>query len=158
MSNPVPPPADAQPGYAEPAGPPRFPRADDARPGPFAEPGKKGGGAGKLITGIVVAVVLVVAAFALRAVFSGDDNAQDAKAGDCIASDKDVKNEGTTETGANVVDCGSAEAKFTVVARVDGESSPQSKACDKFFTAEEVFYVFASGAGDGYVLCLRPKA
>ncbi|WP_250028447.1 LppU/SCO3897 family protein [Paractinoplanes maris] len=150
MSNPVPPPAEA------PAGHPGFPLVGDAQPGRPGEPRKRN--VGKLVVGILVAVIVGLGTYALLSLLNGGDDAQDAKAGDCIASDQDVKNEGTTETGANVVDCASADAKFSVVARVDGETSPQSKACDKFFKAEEVFYVFANSAGDGYVLCLRPQA
>jgi hypothetical protein len=133
---------------------PGFPLATDVRP----EAPPKKGGAGRVIVAVVVAIIVALGVYWLSSLLLGGDDASDAKAGDCIASDQDVKDQGTTETGAEVVDCASPDAKFTVVARVDGEGSTQSKACDKFFKAEEVFYVFANSAGDGYVLCLRPRA
>ncbi|MGK5680932.1 LppU/SCO3897 family protein [Actinoplanes sp. URMC 104] len=113
-------------------------------------------GRSRLVLPIVVAVVVALAVWAVTALVLGGDAARDAKAGDCIASDEQVADEGTTETGANVVDCSSDDARFSVVARVDGESSTQSKACDKFFQQNEEFYVFANSAGKGYVLCLKP--
>jgi len=133
---------------------PSFPLASDVRPD---VPPKKGG-ARRGIVAVALAIGVALGVYSLSSLLFGGDDASDAKAGDCIASDQDVKDQGTTETGAEVVDCASADAKFTVVARVDGEGSTQSKACDKFFKAEEVFYVFANSAGDGYVLCLRPQA
>jgi hypothetical protein len=141
---------------SNPADRPGFPLATDVRPPELPQPKKSG--AGRLIVGIAVALIVALGVYSLASLLLGGDDAKDAQAGDCIASDQEVKTEGTTETGADVVDCSSAEAKFTVVARVDGEGSTQSKACDKFFKAEEVFYVFANSAGDGYVLCLRPKS
>lgn len=137
-----------------PADRPGFPLATDVRPD---LPPKKNN-ALKVVGAVVVAIIVALGVYSLSSLLLGGDGASDAKAGDCIASDQEVKNEGTTETGAEVVDCASADAKFAVVARVDGEGSTQSKACDKFFQGEEVFYVFANSADDGYVLCLRPKA
>ncbi|MDY7087239.1 MAG: hypothetical protein SYR96_19245 [Actinomycetota bacterium] len=64
---------------------------------------------------------------------------------------------GTTETSAEVAECSSARAEYTVVARIEGESSPDSTACDRFFPADEPFSVYGSTAGDGYVLCLPPN-
>ncbi|MCY1142985.1 hypothetical protein OWR29_33750 [Actinoplanes sp. Pm04-4] len=133
---------------------PGFPLATDVRP----DIAPRKSSVGKIVLGIVVALVVAVGVYALSSMLFGGNDASDAKAGDCISSDEAVKDQGTTETGADVVDCGSSDAKFTVVARVDGEGSTESKACDKFFQPEEVFYVFANSAGDGYVLCLRPKA
>jgi hypothetical protein len=144
-----------QPGFPPPGGeaPPAF--------GGFPEEKKKGG-AGKVVlrigAAIVVALVIAGLKFGIASAIFGGDDAKDAKAGDCIASGKQVKDEGTTKTDADVVDCTSSDAKFTVVARVDGESSPDSKSCDKFFKEGEEFYVFGSTSGDGYLLCLRPKA
>ena len=104
--------------------------------------------------GLVVAIVI----FGLKSAFLGGNDAEEAKAGDCIASDKEVSEEETTRTGARVVDCASDEAKFTVVARVDGESNVESKSCDKFFKDNEEFFVYGSQNSGGYLLCLRPKA
>ncbi|MEV4404962.1 hypothetical protein AB0J66_22500, partial [Actinoplanes sp. NPDC049598] len=162
-----PPAGQGQPGYP-PAGPgqPGYPAVGD-QPGAYPPPPggeappKKKGGAGKVVLRIVGAVVVGLIIIGLKvgigsALFG--DKAKDAKAGDCIAAGKEVKDEGTTETDADVVDCGSSEAKFTVVSRIDGESSPDSKSCDKFFKEGEEFYVFGSSSGKGYLLCLRPKA
>jgi hypothetical protein len=96
--------------------------------------------------------------FGLKSAFLGSNDAQEAKAGDCIKSDKDVSQKETTRTGAEVVECSSADAAFTVVARVDGESSVESKSCDKYFKENEEFYVYGSASSGGYLLCLRPKA
>ncbi len=137
MSHPVPPAGDT--AYAPAARPPAANKKQ------------------KILVRILIAVVVAIAVFALKGVFFGGDSTGDAKAGDCISSDKAVSDEGTTETGADVVECSSGDAAFTVVARVDGESSPQSKSCDKFFQPSEEFFVFASNSGDGYVLCLRPR-
>jgi hypothetical protein len=41
---------------------------------------------------------------------------------------------------------------------VDGEKDVKSKSCDKFFKENEQFFVYASDAKGGYLLCLRPKA
>lgn len=157
MSNPVPPtPAGAEaappeaPGFPPPPGDPAgFP--------PASEQPKKKGGALRLVGRILLGIVVVIGAIALKSVVFGD-GAKDAQAGDCISAKKDVKEEGTTETGATVVKCDSSDAEFTVVARVDGETSLDSPACEKFFQPEEKFFVMASTGGKGYLLCLRPKA
>ncbi|MBU2668811.1 hypothetical protein KOI35_35400 [Actinoplanes bogorensis] len=111
-----------------------------------------------LVAAVVIAVVVAAAVYAVSALFLGGDAAGDAKAGDCIASDKSVSDEGTTETGANIVDCTAPDARFSVVARVDGKSSTHSDSCNKYFQPKEEFYVYASGSDNGYLLCLKPKA
>ncbi|WP_203762165.1 LppU/SCO3897 family protein, partial [Paractinoplanes deccanensis] len=157
------PPAGAQPGFPPPnAGGFPPPGGGEAPQGFGTFPQeKKKGGAGKLVLriggAILVALVIAGLKFGIGSALFGD-KAKDAKAGDCISSGKEVKAEGTTETDADVVDCTSADAKFTVVARVDGESNPDSKSCDKYFKEGEEFYVFGSTSGSGYLLCLRPKA
>ena len=150
MSNPVPapggtcrPPGQEQPGF----------------PAAAVLPAEKKRGISRLLLGIAAVVLVAIVVIVLRStLFGASDEAADAKAGDCIVSDEQVENEGTTQTGADFVDCGSSEAKFTVVARVDGESSPQSKSCNKFFKEKEVFFIYGSATDDGYLLCLRPKA
>ncbi|GAB2599013.1 hypothetical protein Aab01nite_75210 [Paractinoplanes abujensis] len=111
-----------------------------------------------VVVAIVAGLVVAAAVYAISGLVLGGDGARDAKAGDCIASDKDVDDEGTTKTGASLIECSAAEARFTVVARVDGESSTQSDSCNKFFQEKEEFYVYANGDDRGYLLCLRPKA
>ncbi|GID26584.1 LppU/SCO3897 family protein [Paractinoplanes brasiliensis] len=120
-----------------------------------ASPSRRGG---MVVAAVVAGLVVAAAVYALSGLFLGGDGARDAKAGDCIASDKKVEDEGTTETGADLVDCSSAEARFSVVARVDGENSTQSDSCNKFFQEKEEFYVYASRDDEGYLLCLKPRA
>jgi hypothetical protein len=156
-------PGYGQPGYGQqPAGqyPPAPGQEQPQQFGAFPgeEPKKKGGGAKKIILRIVLAIVVVIIGTVLKSTVFGGNDAKEAKAGDCIASDKDVSQDETTRTGAKVVDCAKSEAKFTVVARVNGESSVQSKSCDKYFKEGEEFYVYGSTASGGYLLCLRPKA
>jgi hypothetical protein len=118
---------------------------------------KKKGGARNLIIRIGIGLLAVIVAFVLKTTVYGD-KARDAKAGDCIAAAKDVSKQETTKTSAKVVDCGSSDAKFSVVARVDGESNENSPACQQYFKEGEEYYVYASTDGKGYLLCLRPKA
>jgi hypothetical protein len=153
-----------QPGQGQPyPGQPGYPPPADGQQPPPAwgevpTEKKKKGGFGKIALRIVAALVVVVIIFIVKATVFGD-KAKDAKAGDCIASDKAVKANDTTKTGAKVVDCSSSDAKFTVVARVDGETDVNSKSCDKYFKENEEFYVFSSSDGStGYLLCLKPKA
>ena len=160
-----------QPGQPGPDGQPAFPTypGQPGQPGFPTYPGqeapqfsafpteKKKSGFGKVALRIGGSlVVLLIVFFAKSAIFG--DKAKDAKAGDCIAADKDVSKDGTTETGAKVLDCTDANAKFSVVARIDGETDVKSKSCDKFFKQNDEFYVYSSTAGKGYLLCLKPKA
>ncbi|WP_127499648.1 LppU/SCO3897 family protein [Actinoplanes solisilvae] len=155
MSDAVPTPPAGDPTPGPDGTQPLVTAAPDSAPPAPEQPRKRG--AGKMIGGVLLVIVMAVAGVALsRVIFN--DNAGDAKAGDCISAKSKVKDEGTTKTGARVVDCGSGDAQFTVVARVDGETSLQSPACEKFFQPEEKFYVMASQDGQGYLLCMRPKA
>jgi hypothetical protein len=159
--------AQGQPPYLPPEqGQAPHPHPGEGQPGfagamPPAPPGegKKKGGARRVIVRVALVVLaLAVVGGARFALMGGGDHAQDAKTGDCIASDEEVSPGGNTKTGAKIVDCGSSEAKFTVVARVNGESDVESKACDKLFKPNEHFYRYATDSGAGYLLCLRPKA
>jgi hypothetical protein len=133
----------AQQGFGSPAG---FP----------AEPKKKSA-VGRVILRIVGAIVVFVIVLVVKDAIFGD-KAKDAAVGDCVASSEDVKVDEETEANAKVVDCGSADAAFTVVGRVEGETNTKSKSCEKFFNENEEYYVYGSTAGGGYLLCLRPKA
>jgi hypothetical protein len=121
-----------------------------------AEPEKKNA-VGRVVLRIVGAIVVFVIVVVVKDAFFGD-KAKDAAVGDCVASSADVKVDEETEANAKVVDCSSADAAFTVVGRVEGESNTQSKSCEKFFKDNEKYYVYGSTAGKGYLLCLRPKA
>jgi hypothetical protein len=151
-----------QPYQQGPDGQPAFP-AYPGQPGQEAPQfsafptEKKKGTFGKTALRIGGAILVLIIVFVAKNAIFGD-KAKEAKAGDCIASDKDVSKDGTTKTGAKVVDCTSSDAKFSVVARVDGETDVQSKSCDKFFKETDEYYVYSSDAGKGYLLCLKPKA
>jgi hypothetical protein len=150
------PPAD---GQGQPV--PGQPYGDQAQQGfgaPAAFPAepKKKSAVGRVILRIVGAIVVFVIVFVAKEAFFGD-KAKNAAVGDCIASTKDVKVNEETEAQAKVVDCGSADAAFTVVGRVEGESDIKSKSCQKFFKENEEYFVYANEAGKGYLLCLRPK-
>jgi hypothetical protein len=154
------PPAGGQPGPGQPV--PGQPYGDPAQQGfggPAAFPAepKKKSAFGRIALRIVGAIVVFVIIAVAREAFFGD-KAKDAAVGDCVASSEDVKVDEETEADAKVVDCSSADAAFTVVGRVDGESNTSSKSCEKFFKENEEYFVYGSTAGKGYLLCLRPKA
>ena len=142
-----------QTGPPGPDGQPAYP----LYPGSGAPPAeKKKGVLGKTALRVGAALVVLLVVFLAKSFLFGD-KAKDAKAGDCIAADKAVATDGTTKTGATVVDCGSADAKFTVIARVDGKTDAQGPDCDKYFKQGDEGYVYSSTAGQGYLLCLKPK-
>jgi hypothetical protein len=159
------PPAEGQPYGALPAdgqpvpGQPYGDQAQQGFGGPAAFPAepKKKSAVGRILLRILGAVVAFVIVLVVKDAFFGD-KAKDAAVGDCVASSEDVKANEETEANAKVVKCDSADAAFTVVGRVEGESNTQSKSCEKFFKENEEYYVYGSTAGKGYLLCLRPKA
>jgi hypothetical protein len=149
-----------QAGFPQGQPPPGYPQQGfgDA---PGAPPAKKKSAAGKLLLRIGGAVLVAIVIFGLKSFFfSATDKAKDAAVGDCIASSKQVATDkDETDASAKVVDCGSADAAFTVVGRVNGETDIKSKSCDHFFKENEQFFVYAADNGaSGYLLCLRPKA
>ena len=121
------------------------------------EPPKKKSVVGRTLLRIGLSIAVLIVGLVVKDAFFGD-KAKDAAAGDCVASSKKVTGTDATEAEAKVVDCGSADAAFTVVGRVDGQTDTNSKACDKYFKENEEFYVYSSTASGGYLLCLRPKA
>jgi hypothetical protein len=156
-------PAPGQPAPGQPApGQPQQGFGDQPQQGfggPDAFPAepKKKNAIGKIALRILGAIVAFVIVLVVKDAFFGD-KAKNAAVGDCVASSEDVKADEETEANAKVVDCGSADAAFTVVGRVEGESDTKSKSCEKFFKENEEYYVYGSTAGKGYLLCLRPKA
>jgi hypothetical protein len=155
------PPAGGQPYGAPPV--PGQPYGDPAAqqgfggPAAFPPEPKKKSAVGRVILRVVGAIVVGIIILVVRDQFFGD-KAKDAAVGDCIASSADVKVNEETEAEAKVVDCASADAAFTVVGRVEGETDTNSKSCEKFFKENEEYFVYGSSAGGGYLLCLRPKA
>jgi hypothetical protein len=148
----APPPAFSEGGYPPPAdqGFGGFPAASPS------EPTRKSA-VGRIILRVGLALVAGIIGLAVKDALFGD-KAKDAAAGDCVASSKDVKAKGQTDAEAKVVDCGSADAAFTVMGRVDGETDTNSKSCDRYFKEGEEFYVYSSTTAGGYLLCLKPKS
>jgi hypothetical protein len=121
------------------------------------EPGKKRA-VGRVVLTILGAVVIVIVIVVVAwAAFFGD-KAKNAAVGDCLAATQDVRAGEEADARAEVVACGSADAAYTVVGRVDGESSLASKSCEKFFEKSEAYAIYASKGSGGYLLCLRPEA
>jgi hypothetical protein len=126
-----------------------------AVPPPPAEPGTKPAksGLGKRIASIGMALVIGLGIFGVKSWFNRDQTA-DAKVGDCINAGTVTEKE--EKAKAKMADCGSPEAGYSVVGRVENDTSLESKACDKYFTEAKVEYaVYASDAGNGYLLCLK---
>ncbi|GAA4436380.1 LppU/SCO3897 family protein [Phytohabitans houttuyneae] len=134
------------------------PAASEAAPAP-----EKKGGAGKVIVAIVgilaVVVLAVVAVVVVRNVLSATDPTQDAKAGDCLANlPQAVTGEETSVNDVKVVACEAADAKYSVVGRVDDVTAEQAsvdEVCKAFAETTMRFYAIPAG-GKGYVLCLKP--
>jgi hypothetical protein len=148
------------PGYQRPVAPPPPGYPAYPQPGVSPEAPKKHGVLKIALLAVGLAGVLLVGLgiFGVSAIVeAAADPAKGAQVGDCLTAAGTVADAGTTETSADIVDCGSARAEFSVVARIEGQSSPSSTACDKFFDVDESYYVYGSTAGNGYVLCLRPK-
>lgn len=142
MSNP--PPSEPGLGNSDPAtGHAYLPPAPEERPSLRS----------KLLKALAV-VVAVVVVLVFRAVVLGDE-ARAAEVGDCVQASENVSARGGTDADAKVVDCGSADAAYVVVAKVPGVSSTDSKACDQYFQEGEQFVVHSS---DKFLLCLRPAA
>lgn len=105
---------------------------------------------------ILVAITIGVSVFAVKA-FLFRDRARSAQTGDCIqGTGSEVT--GETVTRAEKVDCGSAEAEYTVAGRINGVTDVNSPDCAEFFADHEKYTVYASAGDGGYLLCLRPKA
>jgi hypothetical protein len=159
------PPAPARPDHDEPWPDPRAAWSEPAaHPGPaghpepgepaVAPPARRRSSAGRLVLHIGLAVFVGLGVFALKSVLFGDQT-RHAQAGDCVATGDAAPARQRTE--AKIVDCGSADARFTVAGRVDGTTGTDGPVCDRFFQPEEQFWVYSSEASGGYVLCLRPN-
>jgi hypothetical protein len=120
-----------------------------------AEPEDKGDARKALAVAGLAVVFLLIAVVVIAGLFFGDE-AADAAVGDCIASTEEIRVFAKTEASAKVVDCKSADAAFTVVGRVEGESDTESMSCQQYFKQDEQYFVYASKAGKGFLLCMRP--
>lgn len=125
------------------------------------DPPKKKSSFGKKLLGILGGLLVIVVIGVLKGGFGSmlaGDPTGDAKAGDCLAIKSDM-GETASRVEAELTGCSSADAKYTVLGRVDGVKDVQSKACDQTFDAKleegEEGYVIASEEGKGYLLCLK---
>ncbi|BCJ58536.1 LppU/SCO3897 family protein [Micromonospora endophytica] len=145
------------------------PQAEADAPQPPAEPEQRSGGGKKKLLGIVGAIVAIAVVgglkFGLGTLLAGEDEAAEAKTGDCIAelSADAVGEEQTEVDGAKVVACTDSTAVYNVVGRVDGQTEAQARtgeACDPFFKESDDGYVFSSikPGSTGYLLCLTKRA
>lgn len=108
--------------------------------------------------GIAGALGAAITAMVIIGVFFGD-KAEEAKIGDCVTLHGKVPTEAANkiDAEAEVVDCSSSEAAYTVVGRVNNETGTDTKSCDKYFTDEAADYAIYSGSNH-YVLCLKVTA
>ncbi|MCF6522196.1 hypothetical protein [Streptomyces sp. JJ36] len=114
-----------------------FPGGAPVPPAPPAQ----GGGKKKAIGGIVGGVVVL--ALAIGGWIAGQDDADQAEAGDCV-----VNNGTSFKPDVEVVECGTAKAEFEVVEKHDGEGT-----CDRTKYAE---YTETKGSDTLFTLCLKP--
>ncbi|MBW6432522.1 hypothetical protein KZ829_02040 [Actinoplanes hulinensis] len=126
--------------------PPGFPPAEAAP--------RKNKALGKVlgVLGAIVVIVVVVVIKILISSLLGDATA-DAKTGDCVSIGKDLGAE-VSETTAEVVDCSSGEAGYTIVGRVEGTTDVTGTACDQYFKEGDNAVILA---GDDYLLCVVAK-
>ncbi|MFJ8577018.1 hypothetical protein [Micromonospora sp. NPDC093277] len=96
----------------------------------------------------------------LRELFAGGDGTAEARAGDCVAELPRVAGvEAKPADNARVVGCGSADAAYTVVGRVQDPTAARKRsaaACEPHFRPGDDGYVLyrVGDDGDGYLLCL----
>ncbi|GIJ69094.1 LppU/SCO3897 family protein [Virgisporangium ochraceum] len=149
------PPPAGQPGqFPPPGGDPNqggFPPPQGGGFQPAApQPPRRGGGWGKRIAGIVATLLVLGGIFAVTT-YLNRDAASKAKVGDCVSQ------EGSDEL--KVVECGSAEADFKVVGRVEDKTQAEAgiSACGPFVDqgAEQAYWEGEQGK-KGLVLCLGP--
>ncbi|MFE6282834.1 hypothetical protein [Streptomyces sp. NPDC057877] len=104
----------------------------------------------KTIKNIVIA--LIVVGVAVGAFISSRDDANTAAVGDCMHRGSTDDNNPDLE----VVDCGSADAEFVVLAKVEGSYSAltaESKCAEE---AKDFQYSYTeSGDGSNFLLCLK---
>jgi hypothetical protein len=155
-----PPPNAGAPGFPPPnPGAPGFP-PPAPQPFPGTEGKSKGKGARKalgILGAVAVGVIFLLIKVGIGNALSEDKTA-DAKAGDCIGVSQEVK-ETSTQVEAEVVECSTSDAKYSVLGRVEGIKDENSPACNEIINTGlkegEAGAVIASQEGDGYLLCLK---
>lgn len=140
-----------QPGYPQAPGQPGFPQQAAApySPVPPQQPKRKNW---KLIRSIVI--VVVVAGFAIGGYIASRDDANTASVGDCMhrGSSSD------TDPDLEVVDCGSAKAQYTVLAKIKGDFTQTTADTKCAAEANDYQYTYTeTGDGDNFLLCLKDK-
>jgi hypothetical protein len=167
MTDPVAPPSPGgqfPPPNAGPQGFPPPPNADGQFPPPAPFPGTESKPKGTflrkalgILGAVVVGVIFLVIKIGIGDALS-EDPTKDAKAGDCLGVSQQVT-DSTTQVDAEVVECSSSDAKYTVVGRVEGVKDALSTACDDIINSSlkegEEGAVIASQEGDGYLLCVK---
>ncbi|SCG42160.1 hypothetical protein GA0070560_103255 [Micromonospora halophytica] len=115
------------------------------------------------VVGVLVVAGLKFGAGAALADLLRPDPVAGAKAGDCLTDLPQVSGtEERTVRDVAVVDCGSADAAYTVAGRVTDQTQEQARsgrACEPFVKPGEdgyVFYNIAPGE-TGYLLCLTRR-
>ncbi|MGB2568296.1 LppU/SCO3897 family protein [Micromonospora citrea] len=115
------------------------------------------------VVGVLVVAGLKFGAGAALADLLRPDPVAEAEAGDCLTELPQVSGtEERTVRDVAVVDCGSADAAYTVAGRVDDQTQEQARsgrACEQFVQPDEdgyVFYNIAPGE-KGYLLCLTRR-
>jgi hypothetical protein len=124
---------------------------------PAAEP-KKGGGVGKIIGGVVVALIVIaaVAVFKFGLLSKLDSsNPANAASGACLTDAPKVED-------VKVVDCGSADAKHKVLAVLENKTEAEALSeCEKVQGAEAYLITYdtknITASSKGRVLCTGPK-
>lgn len=113
---------------------------------------KKKSKAPKII--LIAALVLVAAGFGIYNFMFGAGNA---KVGDCLKGDINKA------TSIEKVDCGSADAKYSVVGRVENKTEAdvnapeESHACAAFEKVTAVYWESSGRSKTGALLCLGDK-
>jgi hypothetical protein len=152
------PPPQGQPGQPQfpPPGDPNQaggfppPQGGGFSPAPPPQPARSGGGWKKRVISIVIGLVVLGGVFAATTYFNRDA-ASKAKVGDCVSQ------EGSDDL--KVVECGSSDADFKVVGRVEDKTQAEAgiSACGPFVEAgaEQAYWEGERGK-KGLVLCLGP--
>ncbi len=112
---------------------------------------------------IISIVVLVVAlGLGVFGYLSSRKSAQNAKVGDCLDAKAASSIVASDASGTKIVACTSAEAKFTVIGKIDNKSSQAFESddhiCDAFPEWTAAYWWGPAKAGAlGSVLCLKDK-
>jgi hypothetical protein len=141
-------PASPQPGGFPPPGAPAQPAAP-AAPSGTPQQARPGNRAVRVVVWIV-AIVVVLGGIAAVSWYMRQDDAQNAKVGDCLKSDGD---------DLSIVECGDGDAKFKVAGRVEDKTDVEGISACAAFADQGVTQSYWRGeqGEKGVVLCLAPS-